>query len=58
MIAEHRYQIFQIKPGKPMPLAIDPDDPKGIKAIQAILRNQDKEEKARAEAQALAQLRR
>ena len=37
MNAEKRYQIFHIKPGKPMPVVIDPNDPKGIKGIQAIL---------------------
>ena len=43
MNAEQRYQVFQIKPGKPMPLFIDPDDPKGIKDIQKILEKLDKE---------------
>ncbi len=43
MNAERRYQIFQIKPGKFMPIYIDPDDPKGIKAIQEICRKHDAE---------------
>lgn len=38
MDAEQRYRILQIKPGKPLPLYINPKDPKGIKAIQAILK--------------------
>ena len=41
MNTEQKYQVFQIKPGKPMPVFIDPNDPKGIKAIQAILANPD-----------------
>lgn len=40
MNAEQRYQVFQIKPGKPQPVFIDPDDPKGIKGIQEILANE------------------
>jgi len=40
MNAEKRYRIFQIKAGKPMPIFIDPDDPKGIRAIQEILRRE------------------
>lgn len=35
MDAETKYHIFQIKPGKAIPVFIDPDDPKSIKAIQA-----------------------
>lgn len=46
MNSEQRWQIFQIKPGKALPLAIDPDDPKGIKAIQAIIKADD-EKKAK-----------
>lgn len=42
MNSEQRYQIFQIKPGKAMPVAIDPDDPKDIKRIQIILKQLDK----------------
>ena len=41
MNAEHLYQIYQIKPGKPAPVYIDPNDPKGIKCIQEILRKED-----------------
>ncbi len=37
MNAKQRYQIFQIEPGKPPLIYIDPDDPKGIKAIRACL---------------------
>lgn len=37
MNAEQRYQIFQIKPGKAMPVFIDLDDPKGIKDVQELL---------------------
>ena len=45
MDAEQRYQIFQIKPGEPMPVYVDPDDPKAIKAIQACLTKLDKSKK-------------
>ena len=41
MNAEQRYQIFQIKPGKPTSVYVDPDDPKGIKDIQACLAKED-----------------
>ena len=44
MNAEQRYQIFQIKPGKAMPIYVDPDDPDGIKAIQTILAKMDAQE--------------
>ena len=38
MNAEQKYQIFQIKPGKAQRIAINRDDPKGIRSIQEILK--------------------
>ena len=46
MNAEQRYQIFQIKPGKSMPIFIDPDDPKGIKRMQELLKEEDAKKQA------------
>ncbi len=45
MNAERRFEIFQVEPGKPMPVEIDTDGPKGIKRIQAILKEIDKDSK-------------
>lgn len=47
MNAEERYRVFQIKPRKPQEVDIDPDDPKGIKAIQECLRKLDSKKEAR-----------
>ena len=52
MNTEQKYQVFQIKPGKPMPVFIDPNDPKGIKAIQAILAREKGEEDGNHHSQA------
>lgn len=43
MNAEQRYKIFQVKPGKPMSVEVDPDDPKGIKRIRQLLLKDGKE---------------
>lgn len=46
MNEQERWRIFQIHPGKAMPVYIDPEDPKDLKTIQAILRKLKADETA------------